>query len=153
MADERVLLHATAVAIDGRAAVILGPSGAGKSDLALRLITTPIVIDGRALGALLVADDQVVIERRDGKLLATPPPALAGLIEVRGLGILRLSHLGSAEVALAVRLKPAAEIERLPDPPARQMLAGIEIAAFDLDGREASAPVKLALALREASRN
>ena len=77
----RILVHATAVAIDGRALLLRGPSGAGKSDLALRLIDA---------GARLIADDQSVLRREGGRLLAAVPAAIAGLIEVRGVGILRV---------------------------------------------------------------
>lgn len=104
--SEPVCLHASAVAFDGRALLILGASGAGKSGLALRLL---------AMGAELVSDDQVLIERRGDGLVARPPAALAGLIEARGLGILRRPYLPEAVVALAVTLDfaPAA---RMPQP-------------------------------------
>ena len=80
-----ILLHATAVAIDGRAVLLRGPSGSGKSDLALRLIDA---------GARLVADDQSELSRRGDVLMVRAPATIAGLIEVRGLGILRLDALG-----------------------------------------------------------
>jgi HPr kinase/phosphorylase len=76
-----IRLHASCVAINGRALLIRGASGSGKSALALELI---------ALGAALVADDQVDLTAEDGRLIAAPPEALAGLIEARGLGLLRL---------------------------------------------------------------
>ena len=89
-------LHATAVARDGRGVLILGASGSGKSGLALGLI---------ARGAQLVADDRVVLERTGGgKLVASAPPAIAGMIEARGLGLLRLPAVARAEVVLAVDL-------------------------------------------------
>jgi HPr kinase/phosphorylase len=89
-------VHASAVAHDGRAVLILGASGAGKSGLALQMM---------ALGARLVADDRVVLRRRaGGGLTATAPAALAGLIEARGIGLLRAPALPEAEVVLAVDL-------------------------------------------------
>ena len=99
-------LHGSAVAFAGRGVLILGGAGTGKSALALALI-------GR--GAALVADDRVEIERRGGALIASAPAALAGLIEVRGVGILRLPAAPEAVVALAVDLDrpPAA---RMPQP-------------------------------------
>jgi HPr kinase/phosphorylase len=100
-------LHASAVALQGRAVLILGESGAGKSDLALRLIER---------GAALVADDQVVLEAREGVLFAAPPPRLAGLIEARGIGIMQLAYQPHVPVAFAVRLVARAQVERMPEP-------------------------------------
>ena len=97
-------IHATCVAVDGRGLLILGASGAGKSRLALEMI---------ALGATLVADDRTALARRDGGLLASAPPALAGLIEARGVGLLRLPHASDVPVAAALDLD-AAGTERLP---------------------------------------
>ena len=71
-------LHATAVALDGQAVLLLGPSGSGKSDLALRLV---------AAGWRLVADDRVVVTPNGDHLFASAPPRLTGLMEVRGVGI------------------------------------------------------------------
>ena len=79
-----VQVHGTCVAIDGCAVLLRGPSGSGKSDLALRLI------DG---GARLVADDRAEISLRQRRLVVNAPPEIAGLIEVRGLGVLELGHL------------------------------------------------------------
>lgn len=97
--DAPLILHASAVAVAGRAALILGGSGAGKSGLALEMM---------ALGARLVADDRVVLARRGAALVASAPPALRGLIEARGLGLLRAEPLAAAPVALAVDLDVAA---------------------------------------------
>ena len=97
-------LHASCVARDGSAVLLTGPSGAGKSDLALRLIDR---------GFILVADDRVIVE--DG--CARAPDALAGLIELRGLGLLRLAYVGGVRLRLSVRLgeQPGGG-ERLPSP-------------------------------------
>lgn len=104
-----IVLHATTVAWDRRAALILGPSGAGKSALALQLL---------AWGALLVADDRTRVTCRDGQLVATCPAAIRGRIEARGVGILGAGSLDEAPIVLAVDLS-ATETERLP--PQRQM--------------------------------
>ncbi|MDE3114229.1 MAG: aldolase [Pseudomonadota bacterium] len=87
--------------------LILGASGSGKSDLMLRLI---------AAGADLVADDRAELTVENGALLAAPPPALAGLIEVRGLGIIALPHCQRARVTLVADLTPGNIASRLPEP-------------------------------------
>lgn len=97
-------LHASCVALDGRGLLILGPSGSGKSTLALQLM---------AHGARLVADDRCLVFPRQGRLVATCPPPLAGLIEARGVGILNADPQAEAELVLAVDLGQA-ETERLP---------------------------------------
>src|SRR5437763_2449066 len=94
-------LHASTVALDGRAVLISGPSGSGKSDLLLRLLDR---------GFVLVADDRVEI---DGGV-ARAPESLSGLLEVRGLGIFRLPHVASARLALVAEL--GALPPRLPEP-------------------------------------
>lgn len=101
------ILHASSVAVDGRGLLILGPSGAGKSALAIRLV---------ALGAKLVSDDRTRVTAQDGVLQAScPNPALQGLVESRGLGILRAPSVESAPLTLAIDLgQPATE--RLPAP-------------------------------------
>ena len=98
--------HATAIAIGPSGLLIMGTSGSGKSSLALRMI---------ALGATLVADDRVQITRPDdGPPLARAPAPLAGLIEARGLGLLRVGHQASVRLAAAVDLDRA-ETARLPE--------------------------------------
>ncbi len=98
------LLHATCVAVEGRGILITGPSGAGKSALGLQLM---------ALGARLVADDQVALSLRDGALWAACPPTIRGMIEARGVGILNAEPDEGAKVALVVDLGEA-ETMRLP---------------------------------------
>jgi HPr kinase/phosphorylase len=103
-------LHATTVALPAeggrmaRAALILGPPGAGKSELAVQMM---------GLGAQLVADDRTLLMAREGRLVATVPPQIRGMIEVRGIGILRVPALAEAEVALAVDMGRR-ETARLP---------------------------------------
>jgi hypothetical protein len=88
-------IHASCVAVGGKGVLLLGPSGAGKSTLALQLI------DG---GAKLVADDRCDLSARRGKLYAAAPASLAGLIELRGIGIVAMAHAKSVGVVMAVRL-------------------------------------------------
>ncbi|MCA3455211.1 MAG: serine kinase [Rhodobacter sp.] len=100
-----VRLHASCVALEGRGLLILGPSGSGKSSLALQMI---------GLGAALVADDQVDVTCAGDALVAAAPPALAGLIEARGVGLLRAGPVACVPLHLAVDLgQPASP--RLPD--------------------------------------
>ena len=137
MSGHAETVHATCVAIDGRGVLLRGASGAGKSDLALRLIDR---------GAVLVADDRVCLAVRGGAVHASPPPALEGMLEVRGLGIVRLPFLEEAPVALLADLAPVAGIARLPEP-ARATLLGRPVACVPLDPAAASAAARIRLAL------
>ena len=141
-------VHASCIALRrGRAwagVLLRGPSGAGKSDLALRLV------EG---GARLIADDQTHLARRGRAVIATAPPSLAGLIEVRGVGIVRLTpaqRLAHAPLALLVDLVAAEQIERLPEPVTESVL-GVALPVVALAAFEASAPAKLRLALRRGA--
>jgi HPr kinase/phosphorylase len=103
--DAALRLHASCVAAEGRGLLILGPSGAGKSSLALQMI---------ALGASLVADDQVELSLEGGALVARGPARLAGLVEARSIGLLHSPPVASAPVRLAVDLGQP-ETSRLPE--------------------------------------
>ncbi|WP_431298384.1 HPr kinase/phosphorylase [Tabrizicola sp. BL-A-41-H6] len=103
-AGDRTVLHASTVALNGRGLLILGPSGAGKSSLALRLLS---------LGARLVADDRTELAREGGTLVARCPPPLRGLIEARGIGLLRTDPAPTADIALVADLGQT-ETDRLP---------------------------------------
>jgi HPr kinase/phosphorylase len=125
MAGPSATVHASAVLVGARAVLIRGPSGSGKSQLALDLIEAGRT--GALLLARLVADDRVHIEAVAGRLLARPAEALTGLLEVRGIGLLRVAHEPCAVIGLVVDLA-AADAERLPDS-ARRMtqVDGIEL--------------------------
>jgi serine kinase of HPr protein (carbohydrate metabolism regulator) len=110
-------IHASAVLVGMRALLIRGPSGSGKSRLVLDLLQA--AAGGRLLFARLVADDRVHVEVAHGRLVARPPAPLAGYLEVRGLGILRLPYEPIAVVSLVVDLGVAAP-PRLPDAAAAQ---------------------------------
>lgn len=129
-------LHASCVAIGGRAVLIEGPSGSGKSDLALRLIDK---------GATLVSDDYTVLVRERDRLYAQPPATIAGKIEVRGLGIVELPHEKRSPVALVVCLID--QIERMPEEREPRRIAGVTLPEIALNAHEMSAPIKVALAL------
>ena len=134
-------IHATAVAVGNDGLLLRGPPGSGKSDLALRLI------DG---GALLVADDRVDLSLEAGELMASAPAALAGLLEVRGVGILRLPARPSVRVSALVDLVAFPDIERLPDA-CWETILGRVVRRFLLAAFEASAAAKLRALLRYSS--
>jgi len=121
MAPQSTTIHASAVLVGARAVLIRGPSAAGKSRLALELIEAART--GASLFARLVADDRVYLETVAGRLLARPAEALAGLIEVRGVGLLRLAHEPAAVVGLVIDLA-AADAVRLPEPDKRKVEIG-----------------------------
>jgi serine kinase of HPr protein (carbohydrate metabolism regulator) len=108
-------IHASAVLVENRAVLIRGPSGAGKSRLAFDLILAGR--SGQIPGAVLVGDDRVFLDTGDGQVVVRPAPQLAGLIEIRGLGIRRCEFVEEAVVGLVVDLG-AADAERLPQPEA-----------------------------------
>jgi len=147
-----MFVHATSVALklkgSWQAVLLRGPSGAGKSDLALRLIEA---------GGRLIADDQTHLavegQGKARRLIATPPPSLAGLIEARGVGIVKLARgqlLVRAPLGLLVDLVPSTKVERLPEP-ASEVLLGINLKVIALASFEASTPVKLRLALAQTA--
>ncbi|MEE8333786.1 MAG: HPr kinase/phosphatase C-terminal domain-containing protein [Alphaproteobacteria bacterium] len=136
-------VHATCVAIDGAGVLIRGASGAGKSDLALRLI------DG---GAALVADDQVALETREGELWVRAPARLRGRLEVRGVGIVDLPSVEAARLVLVVDLVATDTIERLPEA-ACETILGTVLPRLRIAPFESSAPAKLRLAARQATRD
>lgn len=142
-APRATLLHATAVAVEGSAALLTGPSGSGKSDLALRMLTGAFRDRGRMLTARLVSDDQVVVERAGDRLRVRAPDAIAGLVEVRDIGLVTFDHLPEAEARLIVDLRGAGE--RLPDPGERREVLGVPLPVLRLDAFHASAPAKVAL--------
>jgi HPr kinase/phosphorylase len=145
-AATEIVVHGTAVALGGRAALLRGASGSGKSDLALRALAAPASSLVEALFEL-VADDQVVIRASEDGLTVSPPDRLQGLIEVRGLGIFPVPHRSDARLSLLVDLVGPHQVERLPDPWPKDVLLGVSLPVLRLAPFEASAPLKLALAL------
>ena len=111
-------IHATAVALEGRAVLITGPAGSGKSSLALELM---------AHGAALIADDGVILGPADDAVIASAPESITGRIEARGIGILAAQAAGPAPVALVVDMGKI-ETDRLP--PRREVrLGGVRLPA------------------------
>ena len=129
-------VHASSVAMDGRAVLITGPSGSGKSDLALRLLDR---------GFTLVSDDQTIVRREGGRLIASAPPNIAGKLEIRGVGIVEMEAVKDTPVALVVQL--TSEIERLPDERRERPVLGVNLPLVSVDALTASAASKVALAL------
>jgi len=134
-------IHASAVLVGAKAVLIRGPAGSGKSRLAFELIEA--ARQGTLAFARLVGDDRVHIEAHHGHLLVRPAPALAGLLEVRGLGIRRVPHEPVATVGLLVDLA-AADAARLPDPDALESeLAGVTLPRLPIDSEQALLPLVL----------
>ncbi len=134
------IVTGTCVAIGGRGVLLRGAPGAGKSDLALRLIED---------GARLVADDAVEVRNERDALVASTPPAIAGQIEVRGLGVVRIEDAVEAPLVAVVDLVAPAAVERMPEPAATEIL-GVRLPLFALAPFEPSAPAKVRLAVRLA---
>ena len=129
-------LHASCVAIGGRAVLISGRSGSGKSDLSLRLIDR---------GASLVSDDYTIVRRVAKRLRASAPSNIGGKLEVRGLGILDFEAVADAPVCLMVDLARVAE--RMPVADEQVLIAGLKVPVVAVSSLEASAPIKVELAL------
>lgn len=128
-------VHASCVAIDGRAILLFGPSGAGKSDLSMWLIDQ---------GARLVSDDYTDLSTRRGALIANAPANIWGQIEVRGIGIMRMTPEDDVPVSLVIDLGPPPE--RLPEAETRAFL-DVAIPVVTIDPRAPSAAAKVRLAL------
>ncbi|MGI8704892.1 MAG: HPr kinase/phosphorylase [Sphingomicrobium sp.] len=129
-------VHASTVAIGGRAVLITGPSGSGKSDLALRLLDR---------GFTLVSDDQTIVRRDGERLLASAPPQIAGKLEIRGIGIVEMEAESDVPVALLVEL--TSDIQRLPDDSRERPVLGVTLPLISINAMTASAPSIVALAL------
>jgi len=129
-------IHASSVAIDGRAVLITGPSGSGKSDLTLRLLDR---------GFALVSDDQTLIKKSITRLTASAPPTIRGKLEIRGIGIVEMDHVDDQPVALVVEL--TSDIQRLPDDSRERPIMGVSVPLISVDAMSASAASKVALAL------
>ena len=139
------IIHATALALphEGKwqAVLLRGPSGAGKSDLAFRMISNH--------GARLIADDQTALRRHQQTLVCASVPAIERLLEVRGVGLLRLSaeqHQMQAPLLLAVDLVAREAVARLPSDKQASFL-GIDVPLYSLHAFDVSTPAKIIAAL------
>jgi len=129
-------VHASSVAMDGRAILITGVSGSGKSDLALRLIDR---------GFTLISDDQTLVRKDGDRLIASAPPTIRRKLEIRGIGIIEMETASDVPVALLVEL--TSDIQRLPDDSRERPILGINLPLVTIDATTASAAAKVVLAL------
>ncbi len=130
-------LHATCVAIGGQSVLICGRSGSGKSDLALRLIDR---------GAILVSDDYTIVQNQSGILQASAPAQISGKIEVYGVGIINVETVQNVPVALIIAIDQP--VTRMPDGVETRKIAGIALPIVSVLPHEASAPIKIEIAMR-----
>lgn len=149
MASHNATIHASAVLVGATAVLIRGPAGSGKSHLAWDLIEA--ARHGALSFARLVGDDRVRVEAHSGRLLVRPADALAGLLEIRGLGIRTLPYEPVAAIGLIVDLA-AADAARLPDPEALEAeIVGIKLPRLPVAAGKPAMPAVLAfLATRSA---
>ncbi len=129
-------LHATSVALNGRAVLLSGPSGSGKSDLALRLLDR---------GFEVVSDDRTIVRRDCADLVASAPDTIRGKLEIRGIGIINVPAAAETPVALVVDL--TGTMERLPDDSRERIILGIAVPLVSIDATTASAASKVEMAL------
>jgi serine kinase of HPr protein (carbohydrate metabolism regulator) len=129
-------LHASTVAVGGRAVLISGPSGSGKSDLALRLLDR---------GFTLVSDDRTIVRKEGSRVVASAPETIKGKLEVRGVGIVEMDTVSDVPLAMVVELR--SDIQRMPDDARERLILGAAIPLISVDAMTASAPSKVALAL------
>ena len=129
-------VHASTVALEGRAVLISGPSGSGKSDLTLRLLER---------GFTLVSDDQTIVRRDGDRLIASCPPTIKGKLEIRGIGIVDMESVNDVPIGLYVEL--TSEITRLPDDRRERPVLGVQLPLVSVDALTASAASKVSLAL------
>jgi serine kinase of HPr protein (carbohydrate metabolism regulator) len=124
--------HATAIALGAFGVLIEGPSGSGKTSLALAAIEH---MRGKGLFASLVADDQCLIETANNRVIASCPPQLTGLVEMRGLGIVKHPNITSTVIDIVIRMVEHNQIERMPEAETTT-IAGLHLPVFKLPARQ-----------------
>ncbi|MCB1451607.1 MAG: HPr kinase/phosphorylase [Nitratireductor sp.] len=134
--------HCCVVDIDGQGILIEGRPGSGKTSLALGLID---IARSRGHDANLVCDDQAILSSCDGRLLASCPPSIRGLVEIRGFGISKVSALARTPVALAVRLVSDEAVQRMPEPIVAE-IAGISVPLVSSPRRHEAQGIRIILA-------
>lgn len=129
----RVLAHGTAIRIGETGLLFVGPSGSGKSSLALQTL-----FSARLAGhfAALVSDDQVFLESVNGEILATAPPSISGMIELRGSGIGRVKSIPQAALHHVIQLIEVHSANRIPEENQHWRAdGGVELPVVCLDRR------------------
>jgi HPr kinase/phosphorylase len=140
--SEPATVHASAVLVGERGVLIRGPSGSGKSSLLLGLLA------GDPAATWLIADDRVILAAAHGRLIAAAPAALAGLMEIRGQGIVRRPFVSPARLDLVVDLMALADCERMPAGEAETVaVAGVELPRLRLPIAAAEGPARVRAAL------
>ena len=129
--------YATAVTYSGFGVLIRGPSGSGKSDLALRLIDN---------GAGLISDDQVIIKVVGQELYLSPPESISGLIEVRGVGVIKIEYDRDIRLCLIVELDPSNDVQRTPRVK-EELIKNIPVPVINLNAFENSVLAKIKMVL------
>ncbi|MBL4739473.1 MAG: HPr kinase/phosphatase C-terminal domain-containing protein [Sneathiella sp.] len=133
-----IKVHASVVAINGQAVMLRGPSGSGKSDLSLRLIDE---------GAELVSDDYVELYPQKSHIIVKAPPPIQGLMEVRGLGLMKLPFRPNAPLSIVFDLVLQKNIDRLPARDTLFFADGIGVPLLRIEGLAPSSPAKIRIAL------
>ncbi len=136
-------IHASAALAGEHGVLIRGASGSGKSSLVLALIAMD------ATRNALIADDRVALAAHHGRLVARVPPRLAGLIEVRGQGILKQPHVSPAVIDLVVDLMAAADCPRMPEVDDRTAIDGIALPRLIVPERQNDGAIRIVAALHE----
>ena len=136
-------IHASAAVVGDRGVIIRGESGSGKSSLLLALIAESEHVNA------LVADDRILVSVHHGRLVSAAPPELAGLIEVRGQGILRRPFVSPAVIDLVVDLLPPASCRRMPEPDERVEIAGIALPRLVLPAGQGDGALRVRVALHD----
>jgi HPr kinase/phosphorylase len=145
-------VHGTTVALGAQAILLRGPSGSGKSDLALRFLADSGRFPFPEQARWLVADDQTVLTANGGRIFVSVPATIAGMLEVRGVGLVRIpasnpAPSGLVTLRLVIDLVPASALERLPDTETVTEILGCSVPCRHLAAFEPSAALKLALLL------
>ena len=134
---EALIVQASVVSIKGRALAIEGPTGSGKSSLALALIDR---------GAQLIGDDGVTLTRQGETIIASPPPNIAGLIEVHGVGL--IEHPAHSHAPLALILKLGASAERMPESIHNREILGLPIPCLPFEPGDIVPALRAEIALK-----
>lgn len=131
------MMHSTAISLNGDGILIKGPSGSGKTDLALRLIES---------GGKLISDDQVIIKRKAKKLFLSSPEGLNGLMQLPGIGIVKVDHVQNIPLELVVKLQPYNVLEPFPINN-QEFIEDFSIPSLNLYSFAISATAKIKIAL------